>query len=74
MPEREVRAKIRRLALRDRMVVEGSAALSVAAALAAPRERREGSVCLVTGGSIGSGLLREILGDRPPPPVTPGSP
>jgi threonine dehydratase len=63
VPEREVRAMIRRLALRDRMVVEGSAALSVAAALAAPRERRAGSVCLVTGGSIGNGLLRQILGE-----------
>jgi threonine dehydratase len=63
VPEREVRANIGRLALCDGMIVEASAALSVAAALAAPRDRREGCVCLVTGGSIGNELLQEILGE-----------
>ena len=56
-----MRATIRRLALSDHLVVEGSAALSVAAALATPVEHRGRSVCLLTGGSIDTDLLIEIL-------------
>jgi threonine dehydratase len=59
--EAAVRATIRRLALRDRMIVEASAALSVAAALATPSTERGRTVCLVTGGSIDTKLLIEIL-------------
>ncbi len=59
--EAEVRATIRRLALGNRVVVEGSAALPVAAALAAPPGASGPSVCIVTGGSIDTPKLREIL-------------
>ena len=65
VPERSVRATIRRLALRDRIVVEGSAALSVAAALAAPSASYGRAVCLVTGGSIDTATLLEILAQDP---------
>jgi threonine dehydratase len=60
--EQDVRATIRRLAFGNRMIVEGSAALPVAAALATPRERRGLSVCIVTGGSIDADRLVQILG------------
>lgn len=60
--EETVRATIRRLALGNRMVVEGSAALSVAAALDTPVKRRGRAVCLITGGSIDVGKLVAILG------------
>jgi threonine dehydratase len=59
--EAAIRGTIRRLALRDRLIVEASAALSVAAALATPRTERGRTVCLVTGGSIDTKLLIEIL-------------
>ena len=62
--EDSVRAMIRRLALGNRLIVEPSGALSVAAALATPHERRGQTVALVTGGSIDTGLLMEILGGR----------
>lgn len=63
VPERKVKATIKRLALRERIVVEGSAALAVAAALAAPRPATGPAVCLVTGGSIATELLAQILAD-----------
>ena len=59
--EAKVRSTIRRLLLRDRVVVEGSGALAVAAALALPCDRRGRTVALVTGGSIDRDRLVEIL-------------
>jgi len=50
--EADVVATIRRLVCRNHIVVEASAALSVAAALATPAAERGRSVCLITGGSI----------------------
>lgn len=61
--EQVVRQTIKRLALGNRIVVEGSGALAVAAALATPAEERGRTVCLVTGGSISTELLLEILRD-----------
>jgi threonine dehydratase len=60
--EEAVKATIKRLALQDKLVVEGAGALSVAAALAIPRERRGKSICLLTGGSIDAEKLIAILG------------
>jgi threonine dehydratase len=65
VPESAVMATIKRLALRNRMIVEGAGALSVAAALATPAEKRGQCVCLLTGGSIDSDKLLKILGDPP---------
>jgi threonine dehydratase len=62
--EDDVRATIRRLALGNRIIVEGSAALPVAAALATAPERRGRTVCVVTGGSIDTERLVEILAER----------
>ena len=59
--EDDVKATIRRLALDNRIIVEGSAALPVAAALAASHEQRGRTVCVVTGGSIDTAKLLEIL-------------
>ncbi|MCP3982331.1 MAG: pyridoxal-phosphate dependent enzyme [bacterium] len=60
--ELDVRRTIRRLALENKMIVEGAAALSVAAASAAT-DREDPSVALVTGGSIDTATLAEILTD-----------
>ena len=56
-----VKQTLRRLALRNRMIVEPSGALSVAAALAMPAAERGLTVCVVTGGSIDTEMLLEIL-------------
>jgi len=60
--EDAVKATIKRLALGNRIIVEGSGALPVAAALVAPREQRARAVCVVTGGSIDTDKLMMILG------------
>jgi threonine dehydratase len=58
--EDEVRATVRRLALEQRLIAEGSAALPVAAAL---RDEPGGpAVAILTGGSIDTGTLLSILG------------
>ena len=61
--EDAVRRTIKRLAMGNRLIVEGSAALSVAAALATPQEERGTSVCVLTGGSIDTDKLVQILQD-----------
>lgn len=59
--EEAVRVTVKRLALGNRLIVEPSAALSVAAALQAEGSGR--TVCLLTGGSIDAAKLVEILAD-----------
>jgi threonine dehydratase len=59
--EEEVRIAIKRLSLRNKLIVEGSGALSVAAALATPLEKRGKTVCIISGGSIDSDKLMEII-------------
>ena len=61
VPEEEVRATIRRLALRDNLVACGSGALATAAALAEPESKRGRAISLVTGGPIATELLQAIL-------------
>ena len=57
--EDDVRAAIARLAVGNKLVVEGSGAMSLAAALG---ERRDGPVaCILSGGTIGADRLAEIL-------------
>ncbi len=59
--EDDIRAAVRHLALREKIVAEPSGALSLAAALATPAAERGPTVCIVTGGSIDAGKLAEIL-------------
>lgn len=59
--EDDVKATIKILALKDKLMVEGSGALPVAAALATPPEERGKSVCIISGGSMGIEELREIF-------------
>jgi threonine dehydratase len=59
--ERSVRAGIRSILWRNKMLAEPAGALALAAALQMPPTHRGKSVCLVTGGSIGVELLMEIL-------------
>ena len=63
VPDEQTRAAIRLLATKNKIVAEGAAALSVAAALATPLEERGKTVCVVSGGSIDPALLAEILTD-----------
>ena len=59
--EESVKNAIRRLSLRNKLNVEGSGALAVAAALAAKPEERGKTVCLLSGGSIDSKKLADII-------------
>ncbi len=60
--EDDVRRAIAGLAMGNKLVVEGSGAMSVAAALG---DRRDGPVaCILSGGSIGPQRLAEILAAR----------
>jgi threonine dehydratase len=61
VPDEAIRAAIRRIATRNKIVAEGAAALPVAAALAAEPGVRGRTVCIVSGGSIEAGLFSEIL-------------
>lgn len=60
----ETRAAIRRLALGNKLVAEGAAALAVAAALATPASERGKTVCIVSGGGIEAGPFAEVLTER----------
>ena len=60
--EDQVRDAIRRLALDNKLVVEGAGAASLAAALATPVEERGRSVCVLSGGSIDGEVLAAIVG------------
>ncbi len=59
--EDDVRAAVRRLAVRDKIVAEPSGALALAAALATPPAERGTTVCIVSGGSIDAATLAAIL-------------
>jgi threonine dehydratase len=52
IPEPDVRAAVRRLAILHKLVSEGAGALALAAALSLRADRRGRSVCLVTGGNV----------------------
>ena len=62
--EEEAKAAIKLLALKNKLIVEGAGALSVAAALATPAEQRGETVCVVSGGSIDADRLVAILTDK----------
>lgn len=59
--EADVKAAVKGLALRDKVVAEPSGALALGAALRIPRADRGKTVCLVTGGSIDASKLSAIL-------------
>ncbi|MEE9496908.1 MAG: pyridoxal-phosphate dependent enzyme, partial [Desulfobacterales bacterium] len=62
--ERSVRAAIRSILWLNKMLAEPAGALALAAALQMPPKQRGKSVCLVTGGSIGTELMMEILQEK----------
>ncbi len=62
--EEEVRSAIRLLAAKNHLVVEGAGALATAAALGSRGKDENTTVCLVTGGSIDTHKLAEILVER----------
>jgi threonine dehydratase len=59
--EQSVRSAIRSILWHNKMLAEPAGALALAAALQMPPKQRGKSVCLVTGGSISSELIMEIL-------------
>jgi len=59
--EQSVRSAIRSILWHNKMLAEPAGAIALAAALQMPPKQRGKSVCLVTGGSISSELMMEIL-------------
>jgi threonine dehydratase len=59
--EEMIEESIRFLALENKLVVEGSGALSLAAALQTPKHERCKTVCILSGGSIDSEKLSKII-------------
>ncbi len=64
--EKAVKKAMKHLMLRNKLIVEGAGALSVAAAVQESFEDRGKAVCLVTGGSIDTDKLIAILNDPSP--------
>jgi len=64
VPEEKVKAAIKQLMLKNKLIVEGAGALSIAAALEMPAERRGKTICLATGGSIGPEALSMIISGK----------
>ena len=64
VPEAEIAKAVRFLALENKLVTEGAGAISLAAALAMPREERGKSVCVLSGGSIDAEKLAHILEEK----------
>ena len=61
IPDEQTVAAIRLLAMKNKLVAEPAAAMSVAVALATAPEERGKTVCVVSGGSIDPALLADIL-------------
>jgi len=59
--EEQIAESIRLLATENKLVTEGSGALSLAAALSVDKEERGNTVCILSGGSIDSDKLVKIL-------------
>ncbi len=59
--EDQIKEAIRYLAVENKLVAEGSGAMSLAAALNTPVEERGKTVCVLTGGSIDAEKLAKIL-------------
>lgn len=62
--EEDMAAAVRLLAVEQKLVVEPGAAVSVAAALSATRERDRPVVCVLSGGNIAPETLRAVLADE----------
>lgn len=59
--EDDIMNAIRYLALENKLVAEGSGAMSLAAALKTPKSERGKTVCILSGGSIDSDKLTKII-------------
>jgi threonine dehydratase len=64
VPESRVREAVRELALKNKVVAEGSGALALAGALHQAETERGASACVVSGGSIDPAVLAEIIQER----------
>ena len=61
--EHEVKRMVKALAVHQKLIVEGSGALALAAALSLDQATRGRTACLITGGSIDPVKLGAILND-----------
>jgi threonine dehydratase len=59
--EEKIKEAIRLLAIENKLIVEGAGAISLAAALETPKEKRGKTACVLSGGSIDADKLVEIL-------------
>ncbi|PZC47140.1 MAG: threonine dehydratase [Chloroflexi bacterium] len=59
--ETSARKSIKRIAIQNNLVVEGSGGLSVAAALSTPQSQRGKSVCILSGSTIEPSTLADII-------------
>ena len=64
VPESRVREAVQELALKNKVVAEGSGALALAGALHQAETERGASACVVSGGSIDPAVLAEIIQER----------
>ena len=64
--EDQVKHAIKRLALDNKLVVEGAGAATLAAAFSMPVSQRGRSVCVLSGGSIDSDKLASIIKETSP--------
>ena len=62
MSEDQITEAIRFLILENKLVAEGSGAMSLAAALNIPKEERGKAVCVLSGDSIDADKLAKIIG------------
>jgi threonine dehydratase len=65
--ETQIEDAIRYLAVENKLVAEGAGAMSLAAALDAPREERGKTVCILTGGSIDVEKFTKIVSNKQNP-------
>jgi threonine dehydratase len=59
--EEKIEEAIRYLALENKLTTEGSGAISLAAALNTPKDKRRKTVCVLSGGSIDAKKLSLIV-------------
>lgn len=61
--EKEIKKAVKHLMLRNKLIVEGAGALSVAAAVQESGDARGKVVCILSGGSINTDKLIDIIND-----------
>ena len=61
--EEAIRAAVKQLAVGNKLIIEGSGAMSLAAAIATPAHDRGETVCILSGGNIDIDKVITILNE-----------